>query len=157
LQGCSRKLRSKFEQDENERHFGREVDEPVELFTSDELPEPDVRMVAATISRHPGRMLRSMADAEDGGNLLQETTVMAVSFRVGAIVPIVPWILTPETPLFSIGPFGPSPALLLSVIATALVLFGVGALKGRLARTSAVRSGLQVAVIELGCAVVAYV
>jgi VIT1/CCC1 family predicted Fe2+/Mn2+ transporter len=56
-----------------------------------------------------------------------------------------------------LGPLAPSAALMLSVVATALVLFGVGAGKGGLAGRSTPRAGLQIAVIGLACASIAYV
>lgn len=58
--------------------------------------------------------------------------------------------------LFTLGPFDPSPALALSVVVTGVALFTVGAWKSRLAKTSAIVGGVQIAGIGMACAVVAF-
>jgi len=76
---------------------------------------------------------------------LQGALVMAVSFMVGASVPIVPYLLiTGRT------------ALYISIVLSGLVLFGVGFVKGRLAAKSPARSGTQFFAIAVGAALLGY-
>jgi vacuolar iron transporter family protein len=149
------------EQAELKDHPRREIQELVELFVADGLSGPDARKIAAMIARQPKAMLKAMAEKELGiaseiGNPLLQSVVIAIAFLIGAIVPIVPWTFAPETPLAHVGPFGPSAALVLSVIATAFVLFGIGAGKGLLAGRSPARGGLQIAIVGLACAAIAF-
>lgn len=149
------------ERAELKRNPHRERAELVHLFTADGLSEADAEAVAGVLARHPEAMLRAMAEKELGivgeaGSGIRETVVMAVAFLLGAVVPIVPWLFAAEDPFMVLGPFDPSPALLLSVLATAVVLFAVGAWKNRLAGRRPVAGGLQVAAIGLGCAVIAF-
>ena len=76
---------------------------------------------------------------------LKAALVMALSFIVGALVPIVPYIL-----------MSGMPALYLSIGLSAALLFAVGVLKGRLAAKSATLSGLQFFIIAVGASVLGY-
>jgi VIT1/CCC1 family predicted Fe2+/Mn2+ transporter len=76
---------------------------------------------------------------------LKAAVVMALSFIIGALVPIVPYLL-----LTGLG------ALYLSVAFSAVTLFGVGAFKGKLAAQSQLRSGAQFFIIPLGAALAGY-
>ena len=63
---------------------------------------------------------------------LQAALVMAASFIVGALIPIVPYFVLKGTA-----------ALYFSIALSALTLFGMGVFKGRLAGKSQLRSGMQ--------------
>ncbi|HWO41926.1 MAG TPA: VIT1/CCC1 transporter family protein [Candidatus Eisenbacteria bacterium] len=76
---------------------------------------------------------------------LQAAIVMAVSFIVGALVPILPY-------LFLRG----LAALYLSISLSAVTLFGVGFLKGRLAAKSPLISGIQFFTIAVGAGAMGY-
>lgn len=76
---------------------------------------------------------------------LQAALVMAASFIVGALVPIVPYFVLKGTA-----------ALSLSIALSALTLFGVGVFKGRLAGRSQLRSGVQFFVIAVSAALLGY-
>jgi len=71
--------------------------------------------------------------------------VMGVAFGLGAIIPIIPHLLLPV----------PS-SVYASVIATALVLFGIGAAKSRWTGRSPIRSGLEILVIGAVAGIVGY-
>ncbi len=151
----------RLEKSELEQHPTQELEELVELFTDDGLGEADARTVAGIISRHPGAMLRAMAEKEmgfsaAGGRPLLDGFVMAATFLVGAVIPILPWIAVPVNTIVAVGPLTPSPALVLSVVATAAALLLVGIGKARLSGRRPLRSGLEIAGIGLGCALVAY-
>lgn len=149
------------EESELQRHPGREMEELVELTTNDGLDEADARTVARAIAKNPKAMLTAMAEKEmgiavAGGRPFQDGVVIALAFLLGASIPILPWIAGPVYAIATIGPFTPSPALVMSVVATAVALFLIGVGKGRLAGGHLVRSGLEIAAIGLGCAVIAY-
>src|SRR5262245_45928708 len=75
----------------------------------------------------------------------QGALVMALSFVVGASVPIVPYLL-----------IAGRAALYFSIVLSGLVLFGVGFVKGRLADKSPGRSGAQFFAIAVGAALLGY-
>ncbi len=151
----------RIEKAELESHPKREMEELVELFTAEGLEAVDARTVAVVIAKHPGAMLAAMAEKEmgiavAGGRPLLDGAVMAFTFLLGAVIPIVPWIVAPVGAIVAVGPFNPSPALVMSVAATAAALFLIGIGKGRLAGRRTLRSGIQIAAIGLGCSLVAF-
>ncbi len=76
---------------------------------------------------------------------LQAALVMAASFIVGAMIPIVPYFVLEGTA-----------ALYLSIAFSALTLFAVGVFKGRLAGMSQLRSGIQFFAIAVSAALLGY-
>ncbi|MGI8609931.1 MAG: VIT1/CCC1 transporter family protein [Candidatus Dormibacteria bacterium] len=143
-------------------HPERELEELVHLFQDEGLPEADARLVAEKIAARPSAMLHAMTRMElgiqlDAGQPVREGAVMAAAFALGAAVPIVPWLLLPVAKVASVAGLSLSPALLVSAAITVLVLFVMGVGKARLARTSALRGGLEVMVIGLAAAVTGYV
>lgn len=70
---------------------------------------------------------------------------MGLSFIVGALIPIVPYMV-----------LGGMNALYVSSVLSAVTLFGVGFFKGRLAAKSPFLSGLQFFTIAVGAAVLGY-
>jgi VIT1/CCC1 family predicted Fe2+/Mn2+ transporter len=76
---------------------------------------------------------------------LQAALVMAASFIVGAMIPIVPYFVLEGTA-----------ALYLSIAFSALTLFAVGVFKGRLAGKSQLRSGIQFFAIAVSAALLGY-
>lgn len=77
---------------------------------------------------------------------LQAALVMGLSFIVGALIPIVPYLLLKGLN-----------ALYLSIALSAVTLFGVGIFKGRLAAKSPLLSGTQFFTIAVGAAVFGYI
>jgi VIT1/CCC1 family predicted Fe2+/Mn2+ transporter len=76
---------------------------------------------------------------------LKAALVMGLSFIVGAVIPIAPYLA-----------MGGMTALYVSILLSALTLFGVGFFKGRLAAKSPLLSGLQFFTIAVGAAVLGY-
>lgn len=76
---------------------------------------------------------------------LQAALVMAASFVMGALIPIVPYLVLKGTA-----------ALYLSIALSALTLFAVGVFKGRLAGKSQLRSGVQFFAIAVSAALLGY-
>ena len=79
-------------------------------------------------------------------NAAVEGLVMGVAFAVGALFPLLPYMLISST----------RAALVAALAATAVVLFGVGYFEGWLARRTRWRSGLRFLLIALGAAAVGY-
>ncbi|HXG52233.1 MAG TPA: VIT1/CCC1 transporter family protein [candidate division Zixibacteria bacterium] len=75
----------------------------------------------------------------------QAALVMGLSFAVGAVIPILPYLF-----------FSGMAALYASIALSAFTLFGVGFFKGRLAAKSPLASGLQFFTIAVGAAVLGY-
>ncbi|HEY7316535.1 MAG TPA: VIT1/CCC1 transporter family protein [Candidatus Binatia bacterium] len=76
---------------------------------------------------------------------LQAALVMAVSFIVGALVPILPYLIVKG-----------ATALYVSIILSAAALFAVGVFKGLLAGKSPIVSGLQFFAIAVGAGLAGY-
>jgi VIT1/CCC1 family predicted Fe2+/Mn2+ transporter len=75
----------------------------------------------------------------------QAALVMGLSFIVGALVPILPYLM-----------MSGMAALYLSILLSAVTLFGVGFFKGHLAGKSTLLSGLQFFTIAVGAGVLGY-
>ena len=76
---------------------------------------------------------------------LQAALVMGLSFVVGALVPLLPYLM-----------LAGMPALYLSITLAALTLFSVGVFKGRLAAKPLFISGLEFFLIAVGAAILGY-
>src|SRR4029079_7522395 len=95
------------------------------------------RRIATVMARHPEVLLRTMVTRElgiqvdeHGGSVLRGALFMGAAFGLGARVQILPFLLVP------IGM-----ALPIAVVATGLVLFGIGVVKSRWTPRSALPSG----------------
>jgi VIT1/CCC1 family predicted Fe2+/Mn2+ transporter len=81
------------------------------------------------------------------GNAALDGVVMGLAFLVGALVPLLPYMLIPA-PRFDLGS---------ALATTALTLFGVGYFEGWLAhRTSRWRSGMRFLAIAMSAAAAGY-
>jgi len=110
------------------------------MLEEDGLPRDRAAGIANTLAQHPDVLLKTMVEKELGltaehseGSPMQGAMVMGVSFGVGSLVPIVPYLLLPIRAAI----FG-------SVLATGVVLFGIGVLKSRWTRRDWMRSGLEI-------------
>src|SRR6266496_5685559 len=116
------------------------------------LPISDAAHVAATIARHPEVLLNSKVEKAFGiaveeahGSPLQGAVVMGIAFGLGALAPILPYVLLPV-----------GVAVYVSVIATAGVLFAIGVVKTRWTHASPLASGLEILLIGALAGVVGY-
>ena len=123
----------------------------LESLTADGLDRPSAYRVVATLSRREDLLLRTVQEkvlglsAVDLSQPLKAGFVMFVSFVIGALIPVVPFLL----------PLGKAtlPAVWGFSVAT---LLGVGVFKGVLTRQPLLRSGVAFAAIALGSAVVGW-
>jgi len=140
----------------------RELEELVQLFEHEGLPEADARVVAEKIAQRPAAMLAVMTEKELGLQVersepLNEGAVMGLAFLIGAVVPILPYVFASSARggATFLG-LALSPALLWSVSATVATLFLVGAGKSRLAHRSMLRGALEVMVVGMAAAAVGF-
>jgi VIT1/CCC1 family predicted Fe2+/Mn2+ transporter len=110
------------------------------MLEEDGLPQEQASSIAMVIAEHPDVLLKTMVEKELGltgghaeGSPLQGAMVMGGAFGLGAVVPIVPYVL-----------LGVEVAIWGSVAATAAILFGIGVLKSRWTRRPWLWSGLEI-------------
>ena len=149
------------EQQELSANPEREFEELVQLFQDEGLPERDARLVVEKIAQRPSAMLNAMTQKELGISLesadpLREGLVMAAAFLVGAIVPLAPWFFAGTEHVVTIGILHVSPALLLSVSGTILLLFVMGWGKARIAHQNRVVGAVEIVGIGLVAAIAGY-
>ena len=122
------------------------------MLEEDGLSGEDAVHVAEVIARRPEVLLSSKVEKEYGiaveethGSPFQGAVVMGIAFGLGALVPILPYVLLP------IGV-----AVYASVIATAGVLFAIGVVKTRWTRGNPVGSGLEILAIGALAGILGY-
>ena len=110
------------------------------MLAEDGLPRHQASAMAATIAEHPDVLLKTMVEKELGltgddaeGSPMQGAMIMGASFGIGAMVPVIPYLLLP------IGT-----AIWGALFATGGVLFGIGVLKSRWTQRPWLRSGLEI-------------
>jgi VIT1/CCC1 family predicted Fe2+/Mn2+ transporter len=131
---------------ERERVADRRADVEAELaymLAEDGLPDDEATLVASVMARHPEVLLSSKVEKEFGvaveeaqGSPLQGAMVMGVAFGLGALAPVVPYLLLPV-----------SVAVYVSVLATAGVLFAIGVVKTRWTHGHPIWSGIEILMI----------
>lgn len=84
---------------------------------------------------------------EEVGNPVKAGVLCGVSFGLAALVPILPFAVTALSCI---------EALLVSIVATLVTLFGVGAMKTIFSRKNWIRSGLEMMVIGASAAAITY-
>src|SRR6266511_4898102 len=129
--------------EEREKVAGQRREVQAELayiLAEDGLPEADASQIAATIARHPEVLLNSKVEKAFGiaveeahGSPLQGAVVMGIAFGLGALAPILPYLLVPV-----------GVAVYVSVLATAGVLFAIGVVKTRWTHAGPFSSGLEI-------------
>jgi vacuolar iron transporter family protein len=117
-----------------------EAEAEVAFLLEEEGLAPDVAMrVAHELASSKPVLLRTMVEKElgltfeDDANAFRGAMVMGASFGVAALVPILPYVF-----------LAVSQAVYVSVGASALTLFGMGALKSRWTRRHWLASGLEI-------------
>ena len=122
------------------------------ILEEDGLPSDEASVVAEVIGRHREVLLNTkvlrqygVAVEEAGGSALQGAVVMGAAFALGALAPILPYLLLP----FGIAVFA-------SVIATAGVLFAIGVVKTRWTHGNPIWSGIEILVIGAVAGIVGY-
>jgi VIT1/CCC1 family predicted Fe2+/Mn2+ transporter len=140
---------------ERERVAERRVDVESELaymLQEDGLPSAAAASVAHIMGGHPEVLLNAKVEKEFGvaledaqGSPLQGAVVMGMAFGLGALAPILPYLLLPV-----------GIALFASVISTMAVLFAIGIAKTRWTHGNPLLSGLEILIIGALAGVVGY-
>jgi VIT1/CCC1 family predicted Fe2+/Mn2+ transporter/rubrerythrin len=129
-----------------------ELAELIEIYRLQGMSREQARDAALTVAQDPKKMLQVMARAELGletepaGSPLKDAAVMAPSFMLGAIVPILPYVFANHEPAF-----------VSSILLACLALFGIGVVKARVTAQNPWRSGFEQFAIGAGAGVIGYV
>jgi VIT1/CCC1 family predicted Fe2+/Mn2+ transporter len=128
------------ERHEVEERPGEAEAEVAYMLTEEGLDEQEAARIAGLMASHPEVLLRTMVTRElgihvddRGGSVVRGAIFMGAAFGLGALVPILPFLIVP-VPMAMPG----------AVIATGMVLFGIGVVKSRWTHRSALSSGLEV-------------
>jgi len=139
------------ERREIREHPGEEIAELIASLTARGMSRGDAVQVARRIARHPELLLATLGVFELGlapqrlGRPVRDAFVMAAAFGVASVIPLLPFVL----PRVMID-------LALSGLLTVVALFVVGVVKGRIARVSPARSGLEVVALGLGSGLIGF-
>lgn len=140
------------ERDEVEERPGEAEAEVAYMLAEEGLGEEDAGRIAEIMARHPEVLLRTMVTRELGiqvddqqGGALRGALFMGAAFGLGAAVPVLPFLFLPV-----------EAALPVAVVATGLVLFGIGVVKSRWTHRSALASGLEVLVLAAFAGIAGY-
>ena len=133
-------------------HAGEEIAELIAALSARGMPRTDAAEVARRIARHPDILLSALSIFELGlapqrlGAPVRDALVMAVAFGVASVVPLLPFTVLRG----GLATLGVSAAL------TLVALFAVGVLKARVAGVSALRSGIEVAVLAAASGLISF-
>lgn len=140
------------EREEVHERPGEAEAEVAYMFEEDGLPHDDAITVGRIMAAHPEVLLKTMVEKElglavepDEGSPLQGALVMGAAFGLGSIAPIVPH-------LFLNGEV----AVVVSVLLTLGVLFGIGVVKSRWTHRSWLSSGLEIVLLGAVAGVAGY-
>jgi VIT1/CCC1 family predicted Fe2+/Mn2+ transporter len=86
-----------------------------------------------------------LAIEEASGSALQGALVMGAAFALGALAPVLPYVVLPV-----------DAALVGSMVATGVVLFGIGVVKTRWTGANPIWSGVEILLIGAAAGVVGY-
>jgi VIT1/CCC1 family predicted Fe2+/Mn2+ transporter/rubrerythrin len=123
-------------------HPGEEIAELMAALVGRGMARTDASEVTRRIARYPNVLLSTLAVFELGltpqrlGTPVRDALVMGIAFGTASFVPLLPFLFA-----------GGLVALASSGALTLVALFAVGIVKARVARVSALRSGLEVALL----------
>ena len=134
----------------------KEREEIVEIYKAKGFAGEELNMVVNKITSNKGVWLKTMLTEELGlnleilGNPIKGAIVMFISFLVGGILPILPYFIVKT------GLINNFTALLIAISMSLLSSFMIGAIKGRLAKKSWVKGGLEMSLLGTGIALLGY-
>jgi len=146
----------KREEYEIENYPEREKEEIIEIYKSKGFSGAELDMVVNKIISNKEVWLKTMLSEELGLNLeiigspIKGAIVMFISFLLGGILPIIPYFIV------KIGLFSNFIALMIAISISLLFSFLIGAVKGKLARKSWIKGGLEMSLLGTGIALVGY-
>ena len=141
----------KEEEEEIARDPEGERQELIDMYRARGFEDPEIEIIARRLMSNPKLLLEDMAHKELGisPEALEEpvgnAVVMGVSYILGGLVPVAPYLFLPL-----------AAAVPVSTIGTLLVLFLFGALKGRLVKQVWWKSGLEMLMVAGAAALVGF-
>ena len=130
----------------------RETAELAVVLEHEGLPREQAEQVARGLAANPNVFLRTKVEKElglspdAGGAAFGDALVVGLTYLGAAIIPLWPYLVLPLI----------APALIVSLACTLVALFTLGVVKGKFARMSLLRSGLQVAVVGSASAAIGF-
>jgi len=127
-----------------------------EIYKSKGFAGEELNMVVNKITSNKGVWLKTMLTEELGlnleilGNPIKGAIVMFISFLIGGILPILPYFIVKT------GLINNFTALLIAISMSLTSSFMIGAIKGRLAKKSWVKGGLEMSLLGTGIALLGY-
>jgi vacuolar iron transporter family protein len=151
-------LESEIQREEYEiDHYpNKEREEIEEIYRSKGFSGAELDMVVNKIVSNREVWLKTMLTEELGLNLeilgspIKGAIVMFISFLMGGILPIIPYFIVKT------GIFSNFIALLIAISISLIFSFLVGAIKGKLAKKSWIKGGLEMSILGTGIALVGY-
>ncbi len=134
----------------------KEREEIVEIYKAKGFAGEELNMVVNKITSNKGVWLKTMLTEELGLNLeilgspIKGAIVMFISFLVGGILPILPYFIVKT------GLINNFMALLIAISISLTFSFVIGAIKGRLAKKSWIKGGLEMSLLGTGIALLGY-
>jgi vacuolar iron transporter family protein len=134
----------------------KEREEIVEIYKAKGFAGEELNMVVNKITSNKGVWLRTMLTEELGLNLeilgspIKGAIVMFISFLVGGILPILPYFIVKT------GLINNFTALLIAISISLTSSFVIGAIKGKLAKKSWIKGGLEMSLLGTGIALLGY-
>ncbi|MGN6348005.1 MAG: VIT1/CCC1 transporter family protein [Candidatus Nitrosocosmicus sp.] len=151
-------LESEIQREEYEiDHYpDKEREEIEEIYRSKGFSGAELDMVVNKIISNREVWLKTMLTEELGLNLeiigspIKGAIVMFISFLMGGILPIIPYFIVKT------GMFSNFIALLIAISISLIFSFLVGAIKGKIAKKSWIKGGLEMSILGTGIALVGY-
>lgn len=146
----------KREEYEIEHYPDREKKEIEEIYSQKGFSGEELDMVVNKIISNKAVWLKTMLTEELGLNLgilgspVKGALIMFTSFLIGGILPIIPYFVV-KTGLFT-----NFIALLIAISISLTASFIIGAIKGRLAKKSWIKGGLEMSLLGTGIALVGF-
>ncbi len=134
----------------------KEREEIVEIYKAKGFAGEELNMVVNKITSNKVVWLKTMLTEELGLNLeilgspIKGAIVMFISFLVGGILPILPYFIVKT------GLINNFMALLIAISISLTSSFVIGAIKGRLAKNSWIKGGLEMSLLGTGIALLGY-
>lgn len=134
----------------------KEREEVEEIYKAKGFTGEELNLVVNKITSNKKVWLKTMLTEELGLNLeilgspLKGAIVMFVSFLIGGILPILPYFIVKT------GLINNFTALMIAISISLSSSFIIGAIKGRLAKKSWIRGGLEMSLLGTGIALLGY-
>jgi VIT1/CCC1 family predicted Fe2+/Mn2+ transporter len=151
-------LESEIKREEHEIETVPELEreEVEDIYREKGFEGEELNRVVSKITSNKDVWLKTMLTEELGlnleilGNPLKGALVMFGSFLLGGILPILPYFAVKA------GLMSPNAAIVIAIVISVASSFIVGALKGRMAKKSWIKGGIEMAGLGTGIALVGY-